>query len=100
MELNITDILQAVLILATVILTSYVIPILKHKLSSSEFDELLFWTNLGVKAVDRLVNLSGEDKKLKVKEYLSRKGLVYDEEEIDNTIEACVTDLHKVTEKS
>ena len=92
---DITEFLQAVLTLCTLLITAVLIPWVRSKTSQEDFNDLLAWIDIGVAAAEQIFNIEdGSAKKKYVIEFLSAKGFYVDELEIDNAIEAAVLRLH------
>lgn len=93
--MNITEILQALTYLLVAIVSLFVIPAIKNKVGAQNMDEFLRWVDIAVAAAEQLFNSEqAKTKKEYVLNYLSTKGFVVDEAEVEVAIEAAVNRLH------
>lgn len=91
-----TELFEAVIALASVLVTSFIIPILKRKLSSQRFEELKKWVAVAVAAAEQLFgSKTGQQKKEFVISFLLDKGIVFDAAEVTAMLEAEVYKLTK-----
>ena len=95
-NIDLTQIIGIIISLIATIITVFVIPLLKKKLSTENMNNLTTWINIGVKAAEQILG-SGEGiaKKQYVLNFLKTKGFSIDSEEVDNMIEAAVLELTK-----
>lgn len=95
MEINLTDIIVALILVLASIVTKYVIPYFVGKVSAEKRQELAFWAKLAVEAAEKIFKESGVGvaKKQWVKEFLESKGFKLDEKEIDVAIESAVLEM-------
>ena len=93
--LNLTNIMSAIIALAAAILTTFVVPAMRRKMDTEDFDELLKWVKIAVKAAEMIYKGTGlgAQKKAYVKEFLLSRGYELDETELDAAIEAAVLEL-------
>ena len=93
--IDLTEIIIAVIGLIATILTTFLIPYLKQKLSAEHFAEVQMWVNIGVKAAEMLYTGTGrgEEKKAYVVEFLKTNGYTLDATSIENMIEAAVLEM-------
>lgn len=93
--IDLTEIIIAVIGLIATVLTTFLIPYLKQKLSAEHFAEVQMWVNIGVKAAEMLYTGTGrgEEKKAYVVEFLKTKGYTLDATIIENMIEAAVLEM-------
>ena len=93
--MNITEILEAFVYLIAVILAMFVVPAIKNKVGAQNMDEFLRWVDIAVAAAEQLYDsMDGPMKKNYVMNYLTSKGFVVDEAELNLAIEAAVNRLH------
>ncbi|MEA4973750.1 MAG: phage holin, LLH family [Candidatus Metalachnospira sp.] len=93
--MDMTQVLESVITIATAVITAFVIPLLKKKLSAADMDTLSTWVDIGVLAAEQLLGSGkGKAKKQFVINFLTSKGYTVNSDEIDNMIEASV---HKLT---
>ena len=100
MEFDITEIVEAVIILASAVITTFVVPVLKQKLSAEKRQKLLFWIETAVNAAEQLYgSKTGQQKKEYVVSFLLSKGIVADIDEVTALIESEVYKLTSTKEK-
>ena len=82
--------------LAGVILTAYIIPLLKQSLSSKQLENVRLAVNTSVRAAEMLFSTEqGEAKKKWVLDYLASQNIVVDKEQLNALIEEAVYELNK-----
>lgn len=92
--MDMTLILESVITIATAVITAFVIPLLKKKLSAAEMETLTTWVDIAVLAAEQLLGAGkGAAKKQFVINFLTSKGYTVNTDEIDNMIEASVNKL-------
>lgn len=98
---DLTQIVVAVLTLAFSLVSAFLIPYLKTKVSGEQFETIKFWVNIAVEAAEMIYVGTGRgaEKKAYVVEFLNSKGFHLDTKEIDNIIEAAVLELKLATKK-
>ena len=95
-NIDYTEIIQAVLALVSVLITTFLIPLLKKKLSVEKLEELKKWVGIAVTAAEQLYgSKAGQQKKDYVLSFLLDKGIVFDASEVAAMIEAEVYNLSK-----
>lgn len=93
--MNITEILEAAVYLVAAIVSLFVIPAIKNKVGAQNMEQFLKWVDIAVAAAEQLYDATqGDTKKEYVLNYLSTKGFVVDETEVNLAIEASVNRLH------
>ena len=94
MNIDYTELLQAVIALLATLITTFVIPLIRKKLSAEKTEELKKWVGVAVKAAEQLYgSKTGQQKKDYVVAFLLSKGIVFDTEEVNAMIEAEVYKL-------
>lgn len=90
-----TLLFEGVLTILFALVTMYVIPWIKTKVSAEELTEIIKWVKIAVQAAEIIYKESGmgEAKKAYVKTFLEDKGIKYDERQIDSMIESAVLEL-------
>lgn len=90
-----TLLFEGVLTILFALVTMYVIPWIKTKVSAEELAEIIKWVKIAVQAAEMIYKESGmgEEKKAYVKTFLGDKGIKYDERQIDSMIESAVLEL-------
>lgn len=90
-----TQIIQAVIALAAALVTTFVIPWIKSRLSAEKLDTLQVYVEIAVKAAEQIYTAAdGEKKKQYVLDYLAGQGITFDAQTVDQMIEATVLELH------
>ena len=93
--MNITEVLEAFVYVFAVIVSLFVIPAIKNWVGAQNMDEFLKWVDIAVAAAEQLYNSTdGPKKKNYVLNYLTTKGFVVEDKELDLAIEAAVNRLH------
>ena len=90
---DLTQIIVAVLSLMLSLVSAFLIPYIKEKVTAEQFATIKLWVKVAVQAAEMLYVGSGrgEEKKKYVVEFLN--GFTLNTEEIDNLIEAAVLEL-------
>ena len=96
MNFDITDIIECVIALLSALVSAFVIPYIKSRLSESKRSQLIFWIKTAVRAAEQLYgSKTGKDKKEYVVSFLLSKGMVFDIDEVTALIES---EVYKLTE--
>lgn len=92
---DLTQIIVAVLTLVISLITAFLIPYLKTKVSAEKLDTIKFWVNIAVEAAEMIYvgTGRGQEKKDYVMQFLNSKGFTLNVSEIENLIEAAVMEL-------
>lgn len=92
---DLTQIIVAVLTLVISLITAFLIPYLKTKVSAEKLDTIKFWVNIAVEAAEMIYvgTGRGQEKKDYVVQFLNSKGFTLNVTEIENLIEAAVMEL-------
>ena len=99
MNLDITDIIEAAVVLISALVTTFLLPFLKQRLSDEKRQKLIFWVETAVKAAEQLYgSKTGQQKKDYVVAFLLSKGIVADVDEVTALIESEVYKLTKATD--
>ena len=94
MTFDITKILEIVLALISAIITTFVIPVIKEKLSETKREKLRLWVDVALKAAEQLYgSKTVHQKKEYVVSFLLSKGIVFDVDEVTALIESSVYKL-------
>ena len=94
-SIDYTELLQAVITLISIIITTFLIPYIKKKLSNERLEELKKWVGIAVKAAEQLYgSKTGQQKKEYVVAFLLSKGIVVDIDEVTALIES---EVYKLT---
>jgi len=92
---DLTQIIVAVLTLVISLITAFLIPYLKTKVSGEQLETIKFWVNIAVEAAEMIYvgTGRGQEKKEYVVQFLNSKGFTLNVAEIENLIEAAVMEL-------
>jgi len=90
-----TPIANAVITLAAVLITTFLIPWIKRKATSEQMAQAQKWVTIAVEAAEMIYNGSGlgDAKKAYVKNFLETKGYNLDVGTVDAMIEAAVLEM-------
>jgi len=90
--IDLTAILQAVIGVIAVLITVYVIPWLRSKLTAEQQAELAEWVSIAVAAAEQLYSGSGrgDEKKAYVRSFLEAKGYTVDTGSLTDSIDALI----------
>lgn len=93
--IDITTIIEAVMTLIIALITTFLIPWIKTKVSAEKLAQVNKWVKIAVQAAEMIYTESGAGslKKDYVVKYLEEKGYTYDSESINLMIEAAVLEL-------
>ena len=95
-NVNWSPLFNGLIALAGVILTAYIIPLLKQSLSSKQLENVRLAVNTSVRAAEMLFSTKeGEAKKQWVLDYLASQNIVVDEDQLNALIEEAVYELNK-----
>lgn len=95
MEINLTEIIKAVIALVSVLITGLLIPYIRTKMDTEKFAKLSELVNIFVGAAEQLyTSEQGTEKKQYVLAKLAEAGYRVEEAEIDAMIESAVLALH------
>lgn len=99
--IDLTPIITAVLTLIISLISAFLIPYIKTKVSTEQFATIKLWAQVAVQAAEMLYVGSGrgEEKKKYVLDFLNSKGFTLNTEEIDNLIESAVLELKQAEQK-
>lgn len=94
MTIDLTQIILAVIALISALLTGYVIPWIKNKLTDHQYDALTTMVRVGVFAAEQLfTSEQWKEKKQYVVDLLKENGYTVDTTAVDALIEATVREL-------
>ena len=100
MVIDLTEIIIATITLIfgiiSALITKYLIPFIKEKISAEQFNKMKKWVKVAVKAAEQTITASGmgEAKKAEVLKFLNAKGFTVDFDELDKLIEAAVFEIN------
>ena len=96
MNFDFTDIFEGIIMLLSAVITTFLIPMLRQKLSDDKRDKLIFWVRTAVKAAEQIYgSKTGQQKKDYVVAFLLSKGIVIDIDEVTALIES---EVYKLTD--
>lgn len=97
MTIDMNQIVEALISLIAAVITCVVIPLIRSKVTTAQFEKIKMYVGIAVKAAEQIYvgNGRGTEKKQYVVEYLENLGLKVDAETLDKLIEAAVFDLPK-----
>jgi len=96
MNIDYTELIQAIIALVSVLITTFLVPYLKKKLSAEKLEELKKWVGIAVTAAEQLYgSKTGQQKKDYVLSFLIEKGIVFDAAEVTALIES---EVYKLTQ--
>lgn len=98
MKYDITSIIEVLITVISAVLTGFLIPLVRSKLSADKKERLEFWIETAVKAAEQLFKngeKNGRAKKDFVVQFLLSKGLVFDVDEVTALIESEVYKLNR-----
>ena len=95
--IDLTPIMNALITLVGLLLTTFLIPWIKLKVSTEKLEQVKKWTAVGVKAAEMIYKESGmgEAKKKYVRKFLESKGYKLDIDTVDALIEATVREMQQ-----
>lgn len=98
--MDVTKIIEAIITLLVALITAFVIPYIKSKLSANKLTEILEWVKIAVQAAEMIYNESGmgKEKKKFVEAFLTEHNIKVDIEQLDALIESAVLELKKELE--
>lgn len=93
--IDITPILEAIIALVFLCITTFLIPYIKSKTTSAQQEQIQAWVNIAVMAAEQLIQGSGKgaEKKEYVIKWLNEHNITFDAEKLDAMIEAAVYKL-------
>ena len=101
MNFDVTDIIECIIMLISALITTFLIPYIRQRLSDEKRQKLLFWIETAVKAAEQLYgSKTGQQKKEYVVAFLLSKGIVADIDEVTALIESEVYKLTNINEKA
>lgn len=91
--IDLTQIIVALIALISAIISAFLIPLIRAKVSKHDLEELEKWVDIIVRAAEQTIETAGDKKKF-VMERLESMGYTIDDAVLD-AIEAAVLSLHK-----
>ena len=94
MKTDYTFIFELIITVLSTLVSCFLIPQLKNKLSAEKREQLLYWVNVAVRAAEQLYgSKTGQKKKEYVVAFLLSKGIIFDVDEVTALIESEVYKL-------
>lgn len=98
MNIDYTEIIGGIITVLSAVITTFLIPYLKEKLSQEKLQKLSYWVKIACQAAEQLYgSKTGQQKKEYVVAFLLSKGIVFDVDEVTALIES---EVYKLTEKA
>ena len=96
-----TLLFEGILTVLFALVTLYVIPWIKSKVTAEELADIIKWVKIAVQAAEMIYKEAGmgKAKKAYVIEYLNNIGVKYDADKIDGMIESAVLELKRELEE-
>lgn len=95
-DFDFTPVIELLVTILSAVITLFIIPILRQKLSREKCEALEIWVSTAVKAAEQLYgSKTGQQKKEYVLEFLLSKGIVFDAAEVTAMIES---EVYKLTQ--
>lgn len=96
MDFDFTVVIEFIIALLSAMVTTFLIPYIKQKLSEEKQKKLMFWVQTAVKAAEQIYgSKTGQKKKDYVIAFLLSKGIVFDVDEVTALVES---EVYKLTE--
>lgn len=97
--IDITPIVNALIMMLAAIITTFVIPLLKKNASAQDLNEMLKWIDIAVMAAQQMYYTEdGAARKQYVLDFLTEKGYDVNSQAVDAAIESAVLKLHQELE--
>lgn len=95
--IDLTPIANSIIALIAALISAFLIPYIKSKISTEKLAEIQEWAIVAVEAAEMIYKGAGRgaEKKQYVLDFLASKGYSLDTESIDNLIESAVLNLKK-----
>ena len=95
--MDITPVVNAVIALTAALVTAFVIPWIKSKITAAQREEINAWVKIAVTAAEQIYTETGKgkEKKAYVLKFLEEKNLKIDEKSVDLMIESAVKNMNE-----
>lgn len=96
MNVDITAVMNAVAALIAAIVSTFLIPWIRSKITTQQREQLVAWVKIAVSAAEQLYKGTGrgEEKKQYVLDFLAKNGFSINEDSVNVAIEAAVKQLN------
>ena len=92
--IDLTPIFQALIALAAALITAFLIPYIKTKMTTEQQENLVQWVEFAVLAAEQIYGSGmGQEKKAYVLEFLRQQGYIVDATQLEVLIEGAVKEL-------
>lgn len=93
--MDLTKIVSLVITLIFALISTFVVPYIKAKISAEKLDQIKAWVKIAVQAAEMIYKETGmgKEKKNYVLNFLNEKGIMLDYDSINNLIESAVLEL-------
>lgn len=93
--IDLTPVVSAILMVVIVLVSTYLVPYLRSKLTAEQMENVRKWVIIAVEAAEMIYVGAGRgtEKKKYVMAFLKSKGFTLNPAEIDNLIESAVMEL-------
>lgn len=97
MIVDMTQVIVAIIGLIGIILSTWLIPLLRAKTTEQKWENAMFWVKLAVQSAEQIYQQQGmgEIKKKYVEQFLKEHNIKLDEKQIDVAIEAAVLQIQE-----
>lgn len=97
---DLTPIVESIITLAVALVTAFLIPYIKGKISEEKYAEIQTWVTVAVEAAEMIYVGTGRgaEKKEYVLQFLAKKGYSLDIDSLEALIEAAVLGIQEVGE--
>ena len=97
MVIDMTQVIVALIGLASVVVTTVLVPYFRQKTTKEKWENAMFWVTLAVQSAEQIYNGTGmgDIKKEYVEKFLEEHNIKLDPEQIDVAIEAAVLQLQE-----
>lgn len=97
MKIDYTFVFEFIITLISAVISCFLIPTLKSRLSEEKLSRLKYWVQVAVEAAEQIYgSKTGQQKKEYVVSFLLSKGIVFDIDEVTALIES---EVHKLQAK-
>lgn len=95
--IDLTPIANSIIALIAALISAFLIPYIKSRISAEKLTEIQEWVTVAVRAAEMIYTGTGRgaEKKQYVRDFLADKGYTLDIDSIENLIESAVLDLKK-----
>lgn len=90
--INLTPLINAFIVLLGAVITAFLVPLIKRKLTEAQQKEMARWVEVAVKAAEQIIRGTkvGKERKEWVLAYLRDRGFDLDDEEVAAQVDALI----------